>query len=48
MTLTLRGREARLRLEQARPPEAARDDGRSGRGGRLTTLWETRLSGPDS
>jgi hypothetical protein len=50
MTLTLRGRSARLRLEQARPSETTgRDgqgDGSAGRGGRLTTLMETRLSGP--
>ncbi|MDQ0813673.1 hypothetical protein QFZ63_005387 [Streptomyces sp. B3I7] len=48
MTLTLQGRAARLRLEQARSPRATEGEGRSGRGGRLVTLRETRLSGPDS
>lgn len=48
MTLTFRGREARLRLEQAGPPRNAEGEGQGGRGGLLTTVEETRLSGPGS
>jgi phosphodiesterase/alkaline phosphatase D-like protein len=48
MTLTLRGREARLRLEQAGPPRNTEGEGQGGRGGLLTTVEETRLSGPGS
>ena len=48
MTLTLRGREALLRLEQAGPPRNAEGEGQGGRGGLLTTVEETRLSGPGS
>jgi hypothetical protein len=44
MTLTLRGRSARLRLERAQARTAAPEGGTRG-GGRLETVLETRLSG---